>query len=83
MLGGGAIEPYRIGVFDKNGEGWHRGAGRGHRHEARPEACAAVRLREGFAWLVEGGLGYGVVLRVELELYHLANSGCDGVWGER
>lgn len=62
MLGGGAIEPYRIGVFDKDGEGWHRGAGRGHWHEARPEARGTVRLREGFARLAEGGLGYGVVL---------------------
>lgn len=54
MLGGGAIEPYRIGVFDKDGEGWHRGAGRGHWHEARPEARGTVRLREGFARLAEG-----------------------------
>jgi len=62
MFTSGAIEPNRLVVFDNNGEDRHIGAGGFHWHEAGPEARGAICLRNGFAGLVEGGLGHGVVL---------------------
>ena len=69
MFTGGAIEPHRLVIFDNDGEGWHCGAGRFHWHEAGPEARAAVCLRNGFAGLVEGGLGHGVVLVLQCQFH--------------
>lgn len=57
MLAGSAIEPHRPVIPDDDGEDGHSGARRGHWHEAGPEGRGAIGLREGFAGLIEGGLG--------------------------
>jgi len=54
----------------------------GNRHEAGEEPSDVGVLFDGLAGLVEGGLRYGVVFGVELELDHVAYCGYNVVGEE-
>lgn len=68
-----AVEPDWLGVFDFNGEGCFGGR-IGGGHEAGEEASF-----KGMAWILEGGLGDGVVLGEVVEFDFVTDSGLEVV----
>jgi len=71
-----AVQPHGLGVSDRDGENRH--LARAGRHRLEPgENASDVRNR--LAWLVEAGLGNGMVSCPELELNHVANVGLEVV----
>jgi len=83
MLSLTAIQPNRRRIVNLNcirGRGGRRIRGR-HESTEEPRYSRTVH-RDGLAWLVEGGLGDGVIRRRKLKLYHIADRSHDVVWRE-
>lgn len=81
MLALRAVQPEGRLARDHDGVGRHGGVGRGHGHEARPEASPNVGAGQGLAGRIEGRLRDGVVLGRELELHHVADGGFEVLGG--
>jgi hypothetical protein len=76
------VDPDGGGIVDLDGVCSGISGARSNEHEAREEAGDIAVHGDRLAWLVEGGLGDGVVASGELELNHITCVGLDVVGRE-